>query len=287
MALVNIFRKKPFKKRFILSGISAVVTICSFVGFAVTMDEPAPIDSLSPAIAAETPSTSPTPEIVIAEASAYVTPAPKPTTVPTAAPTPTVAPTPTPTVVPTSTPTTVPTPTPTTVPTPTPAVTPTPESTKVSAPEMSAGDSSGNNNFDTYDNPEQQQTTDTYVLNNSSMKIHYPHCSSVPKIAQKNYATSSESLDALSAKGYSTCGICFENNSSTYDKSEQQLPVTAPSTESTSSASTDTTNSTMVWVDDTAKRYHKKNGCGMDNAYQVTLEEAINMGKTPCGRCYK
>lgn len=45
--------------------------------------------------------------------------------------------------------------------------------------------------------------------------------------------------------------------------------------------------STMVWIDDTAKRYHSKNGCGMDNAYQVTIEEAIAMGKTPCGRCYR
>ena len=43
---------------------------------------------------------------------------------------------------------------------------------------------------------------------------------------------------------------------------------------------------TMVWVDNTAKRYHKKNGCNMDNAYQVTKEEAIAMGKTPCGNCY-
>lgn len=44
---------------------------------------------------------------------------------------------------------------------------------------------------------------------------------------------------------------------------------------------------TMVWIDDTAKRYHRKNGCGMDNAYQVTLDEAVAMGKTPCGRCYR
>ena len=43
----------------------------------------------------------------------------------------------------------------------------------------------------------------------------------------------------------------------------------------------------LVWVDATAARYHKKNGCGMNNAYQVTLEEAEGMGKTPCGRCYK
>ena len=46
------------------------------------------------------------------------------------------------------------------------------------------------------------------------------------------------------------------------------------------------TSQVLVWIDDTAKRYHKKNGCGMDNAYQVTLEEAIANGKTPCGRCY-
>lgn len=45
--------------------------------------------------------------------------------------------------------------------------------------------------------------------------------------------------------------------------------------------------SVMVWVDDTAKRYHKKNGCNMDNAYQVTIEEAEAMGKTPCGNCYR
>ena len=68
----------------------------------------------------------------------------------------------------------------------------------------------GNSNFDTYDNTEQQQTTDTYVLNTSSMKIHHPSCSSVPKIAPQNYGTSSESIDDLRAKGYSTCGICFK-----------------------------------------------------------------------------
>ena len=68
-------------------------------------------------------------------------------------------------------------------------------------------------------------------------------------------------------------------------------PTEAPPSSSSQSENIASTsnadNSIMVWVDDTAKRYHSKNGCGMDNAYQVTLEEAINMGKTPCGRCYK
>ncbi len=62
-----------------------------------------------------------------------------------------------------------------------------------------------------------------------------------------------------------------ENNFNTYNNSEQ------PATES----------NTIVWIDDTAKRYHRKNGCGMDNAYMVTLEVALAKGKTPCGNCYK
>lgn len=52
-------------------------------------------------------------------------------------------------------------------------------------------------------------------------------------------------------------------------------------------AVTNVNQQNLVWVDDTAKKYHKKNGCGMDNAYQVTLEEALAMGKTACKRCYK
>lgn len=54
-----------------------------------------------------------------------------------------------------------------------------------------------------------------------------------------------------------------------------------------SEQSQNTANATLVWIDDTAAKYHKKDGCGMDNAYQVTLEEALQKGKTPCGRCYK
>lgn len=69
--------------------------------------------------------------------------------------------------------------------------------------------SSGNNNFDTYDNASQQQTDFTYVLNTNTMKIHHPSCSSVKKIAPHNYATSNSTLEELFAQGYTTCGICF------------------------------------------------------------------------------
>ncbi len=65
-------------------------------------------------------------------------------------------------------------------------------------------------NFDTYNNTEQQQTAASYVLNNSSKKIHYPSCRSVPKIAPQNYATSNQTVNELIAQGYTTCGICFK-----------------------------------------------------------------------------
>lgn len=65
-------------------------------------------------------------------------------------------------------------------------------------------------------------------------------------------------------------------------------PTPTPIPEPTPSPAVNSTGgSKLVWVDDTAKRYHRENGCGMDNAYQVTLDEAIAMGKTPCKRCYR
>ncbi|MBO4266360.1 MAG: hypothetical protein J5910_04145 [Lachnospiraceae bacterium] len=65
------------------------------------------------------------------------------------------------------------------------------------------------NYFDTYDIPEQQNTSETYVLNTSTMKIHIPSCDDVKKINPENYATSSSSLEELKAQGYTACGHCF------------------------------------------------------------------------------
>lgn len=71
------------------------------------------------------------------------------------------------------------------------------------------GSNSDGSNFNIYNNQSQQQTSDTYVLNTSTHKIHYPHCSSVPKIAPQNYATSNSSVDELKSQSYTTCGKCF------------------------------------------------------------------------------
>ncbi len=105
---------------------------------------------------------------------------------------------------------TIPSPEPTVAPTTEPTATPTAEPTVAPTAEPTAITTDTGNNFDTYDNPQQQQTNDTYVLNTSSMKIHYPHCKSVSQIAPHNYSTSSESLETLKANGYTTCGICFK-----------------------------------------------------------------------------
>ena len=234
MALINVIRKRRPKRPLISAGISSVVLVISFAGVGVTA-EPASrngpgLDSAG--IEALAPDT--TPNIVMAAASSPPTAKPEnstpvPTLVPTQAPTPvpTQAPTPEPTPVPTQAPTPVPTPEPTQAPTPVPTQAPTPEPTPVPTqaptPEptpvpaetpvnQGTGTGSQDNNFNTYDNADQQNTTDTYVLNINpkSMKIHYPSCRSVPKIAPQNYSTSSESLEELKARGFTTCGICFK-----------------------------------------------------------------------------
>ena len=43
----------------------------------------------------------------------------------------------------------------------------------------------------------------------------------------------------------------------------------------------------MVWIPQSGKKYHSHAGCsGMKNPKEVTLEEAEEMGYTPCKRCY-
>ena len=64
------------------------------------------------------------------------------------------------------------------------------------------------NNFNTYDNASQQQTTSNYVLNTSTMKFHFPRCRDVKKIAPQNYSTYDGTRDDVINQGYSPCGHC-------------------------------------------------------------------------------
>ena len=80
-----------------------------------------------------------------------------------------------------------------------------PDAVQTPIPQSSAISS---NNFNTHDNPDQQQTNASYVLNTSTMKFHYPNCKDVKKIAPDNYATFDGTSDEAQAKGYSSCGHC-------------------------------------------------------------------------------
>lgn len=44
----------------------------------------------------------------------------------------------------------------------------------------------------------------------------------------------------------------------------------------------------LVWIPNSGKRYHSNKNCSnMKNPTQVTIEEAINLGFTPCKKCFK
>ncbi len=181
-------------------------------------------------------------DAILPEQTPEVTPTPNPTSTPkpTASPTPTATAAPTATLEPTPLPTAQPIPTETVevplientegnaevaVPSaadisntpveqvsaaaPVSAKAPAPE-TAFGTQEASSGGTGDESNFNTYDNPEQQNTEAAYVLNTSTKKIHHPSCRSVKKIAPQNYSTSNLSVDELISQGYTTCGNCFK-----------------------------------------------------------------------------
>ena len=89
------------------------------------------------------------------------------------------------------------------------AINSTEPSTQDSADSNSGAVTRDGSNFDTYDIPSQQNTSDTYVLNTKSKKIHHPSCNDVKKISPENYATTNSSVEVLISQGYDTCGHCF------------------------------------------------------------------------------
>lgn len=89
---------------------------------------------------------------------------------------------------------------------PAPSTVDVPDTIQTTATESNGG----GYNFDTYYIPENQQTTETWVLNTSTMKIHHPDCKDVVRIKPENYSTSSLSIAELQVMGYTTCGHCFK-----------------------------------------------------------------------------
>lgn len=65
-------------------------------------------------------------------------------------------------------------------------------------------------------------------------------------------------------------------------------PAPTPAVEAAAAANSDAQNSVMVWIPTNGgTKYHSRAGCSnMENPREVTLDEAIAMGFTPCKRCY-
>ena len=51
----------------------------------------------------------------------------------------------------------------------------------------------------------------TWIVNNKTMKYHYPDCSAVKKIKEGNKGSITASCEEMNRKGYSPCGICKPN----------------------------------------------------------------------------
>ena len=68
----------------------------------------------------------------------------------------------------------------------------------------------------------------------------------------------------------------------------QTVETTTETTEmKTAGAAGSATAGSTVWVSGSGSKYHSKADCsGMENAKEITLEEAEKDGKTACKRCY-
>ena len=82
-----------------------------------------------------------------------------------------------------------------------------PEVAASKAPDTAKQNTQTNNNFNKYNIPEQQNTTE-YVLNTSTKKYHLPSCNYVKKISPKNYSTCGD-LDEIKSMGYVACKKCL------------------------------------------------------------------------------
>ena len=74
----------------------------------------------------------------------------------------------------------------------------------------------------------------------------------------------------------------------------KKVKVKVPTTQATTQARTETPapspsggDSEYVWIPQSGSKYHKYSTCsGMKNPRQVTKDEAISRGYTPCSKCY-
>ena len=72
----------------------------------------------------------------------------------------------------------------------------------------SSSSSGGNNNFNSSDVSGTTDMSADYILNTNTMKFHYPGCSSVKRMFDKNKQSFHGTRDEVIAMGYDPCGNC-------------------------------------------------------------------------------
>ena len=105
-------------------------------------------------------------------------------------------------------------------------------------------------------------------------------------ISDSTISTSSET-EELTAEEPTTEKTVTEEQTTEDPTTENQTTIeeTTPVIPSTPTQTTEYIE--QVWINDSGEKYHKKSDCsGMNGAYQVPKDQAINMGKAACKKCY-
>jgi hypothetical protein len=63
-------------------------------------------------------------------------------------------------------------------------------------------------NHKTEDSDHSSSTEASYILNTNTKKFHYPNCSSVDQMSEKNKQEVTSSRNEIIEQGYSPCGRC-------------------------------------------------------------------------------
>lgn len=118
---------------------------------------------------------------------------------------------------------------------------------------------------------------------------------STPVFTGNNLVADGVLLEAYSVEdngqGITFCVYCYNVQPSiTIDyatgASYSDGEVLVPETNTQTNVTVDNSNNTeTIYRTPTGKRYHYDAQCGGKNSYEVTLEEALNAGLTPCAKC--
>lgn len=123
-------------------------------------------------------------------------------------------------------------------------------------------------------------SSSTYVLNKNTKKFHYYSCGSVSDMAEKNKIFSDETPEEIIAKGYSPCKKCHP---------ELGVSLSVSKTKKSKAGISETCNYVL---NKNTKKFHNPNCSSVGEIKKknrmdsnLSRDEIINMGYSPCKRC--